>query len=518
MTKKCESVEWAGRRWQWCVVAVASVWCLLQIVLPGRFPSTDGAFFKEAGWNLATNAQLAAPAFEGFWGLSPDISEVFGVYQPVYPVGFAQILRFVTDIRQADLLFDSIIHLALVLAVVFFLPAVIPCVGRSAAATTGLLCNFLGTYGRPDELGIAFALVGLGLFYSRPKRWRPAVLTGAGVSIGLCCATSLPVTAIFGVWALIPWFWRLWDDVEHRRRLILDSVVVGVVALFVCLLVVVPAYARPGALKQFFGHAASFPLSALRRALEGRDPRFFLRVWITGWRGNLFQVSLAVSLYVLLLGALSCRLVPRGLPRAHVSASLVVMSLIAVVLPQEGYYYWFVLPCVIGLLVGTFIRRPLMLALVIGACLLVGGQSVRELGKHMLLPDEQHEAFIKRMIRDRIPPDSTLLVDPDTYFLVRNDYSRVHVGWLGCWGVLHKVDYCLLGSRWLHRDKNGYAPNSGMITLENLALLQSEFSMVYDWLPTKRVQILGIPLSRSPAGYGVAVLRRKGLGAEGLRD
>lgn len=458
---------------------------------------------------LAVNGRLAAPAFTGFWNMEPDIAEVFGVYQPLYPAAFSLLVRGGRAIRLTGLLFDSVIHLTLVAVIVFALPAVIPGVSVPVAALTGGLCIFLGHYGRPDELAMVLALSGIATFYMAlrmEQRWRRrGGIALGGALIGLCGATSIPVTGILGLWALIPWVWYL-VHADDRNRFLGASSLLGVVALCVGLAILIPHYRQPGALDQFWAHASGFPLVALRGVVESGDLSRFTKAWVTGWRGNVFQVTLAAILGCMLLIAWIRGWIAKGEPAAYAASSLLIMLLIGLVLPQEGYYYWFVMPAVIALLGQSLIHKPGWLAVAVVISLLVGGQAVRETVRHMCIPLDQRESTVKTAIRELVPIESRIMVDPGTYMLLRDAYPHVHVGWIGCWDVLPEIDYVIFNLRWLDVDESGYRPKPSMIKPSNAAFLRVRFTVLHDWLPTERVSLYGLPLGMTPTGYGVVVL------------
>jgi len=138
--------------------AVSALYCLAELV-PGRFAVTDEVFFKAAGRSWAATGRFAAPELRGYsnGNVATPATEVFFAYPPVYPFLFGVYTKVVGFGPRSCILYDVLIHLLLVWCGVLVARLVFGA-PWSVSVLCGALLLPLGTAGRPDELGIVFAL------------------------------------------------------------------------------------------------------------------------------------------------------------------------------------------------------------------------------------------------------------------------------------------------------------------------------------------------------------------------
>ena len=213
------------------LLALSALYCLAELV-PGRFAVTDEVFFKAAGRTWAATGRFAAPEMKGYFSnvLVPPATEVFFAYPPLYPFLFGVYTKVIGFGPRSCMLYDVVIHLlvvwcgALVARLVFAVP-------WSASALCGALLLPLGTAGRPDELGIVFALgAALALRTEVPLKFGVPV---GGVLLGLSCATSLGACLFLGSLVGFEVTRRERSYVRKLRNLAITAII-AIVVLAVC--------------------------------------------------------------------------------------------------------------------------------------------------------------------------------------------------------------------------------------------------------------------------------------------
>ena len=487
------------------VVLLSLAWCALQIAVPGRFPQGDEAIFKEPGYQLARHGRMTAPPFKGFFQLSPDISETFAIYQPLYSVGYAGWLALFPHTFRSSVAYDAVIHLALVLVIMFGLPRMAGGLKAEWAAVVAGVYNFMGTGGRPDELALVLGYGGLALWLARGRARKCAwTAVAAGLLLGLAGASSLPALLILLMWAGIVWL-----GLAFKR-----SVDVGRTALVACitvllaLSVLVPFYLREGAIAQYRQHAQWFAFAGLARSFRAGNPKPFIDLLVAGFHTNIYMYPLvgllAVAGGICLFGS------PRGKNtdvRWSYLAVLAVYAFVLVCLPQQTYYYWFLIPVLMAS-VAAAARGPVLAACLITAATVVGGNRVcRDFAKALSLPPEQslHEA--ERALIEHVPGDARLLVNPASYFVARRSHEHLYVKRQEMPDMLGEMDYCAWSSWWLN-ESAGMSVPAGMLSRDEVRQLKAEFTEIHNGLPSKPPSLFGLRLGREPRGFGMVIYRR----------
>ena len=183
-----EAANSSGRSVALALLAALSLVYFLSVIVPGRFAVTDEVFFKAAGRNWAATAHFAAPELTGRLTQGPPLSEIYFAQPPIYTFLFGVYVKLLGFSPRLCIAYDAIIHLVLMWSAMIFARTVYRVDWRWAALSGALLAT-LGTTGRPDELGIVFAMWSAIAFRSLlPDRWR--VPLGSAL-LGLCVCTSL---------------------------------------------------------------------------------------------------------------------------------------------------------------------------------------------------------------------------------------------------------------------------------------------------------------------------------------
>ena len=135
----------------------------------------------------------------------------------------------------------------------------------------------LGTVGRPDELGIVFALCAALSFRSQ-RVTNTATILG-GMFLGLCGATSLGALLLLG--PLVCWKpWQTASASSTRARWLLLAVVGALTAAAACIAPILISH--PAAYRQLMAHAGeqSAALSWITRTARNSDSGF-----LNQWKG-----------------------------------------------------------------------------------------------------------------------------------------------------------------------------------------------------------------------------------------
>ncbi|MFC1453221.1 hypothetical protein ACFLSJ_07770 [Verrucomicrobiota bacterium] len=508
------------------VAACAVAWGVLQVAVPGRFPQIDEPLFKEPGYNLARNGVFAAPAFRGYFNLDPDVSEIFAIYQPLYPALYGAWVSVFPHTFRSAVAYDALIHLALVLTILFGFPVLLG-VSRRVAAGTALVCAFMGTLGRPDELAMVWGLLGLCAW----SRWNAALrksrntpvsaessgpfhrgrlgggaqsAIAASLLFALCGATSMPVLLIMVIWASFVWLPDLVAPGSRIRLLRMGSAVAAGTTLLL-LAGLGPFYLRAGALAQYRQHAGLFIFSGLLRSIASGAAAPYLGIFVSGVRTNIFMYPMilpvaAAGLWIIARSA-------EGRWKRAAAGVLAAYGFVILAMPEKVLYFWFLYPVLVALTVTVI---PARAAAVLLALSLVAGvnRPLRDLAKTALLPPEQRMAHQTEVLKNAVPATGSFLVDPSGYFIARRHYPGLLVGRQDVRGALRRADYCAWSS-WYLRDVEGVDIPGSMLSAAEVLYLKAGFEKIHDGLPKRLPRLFGIPIGVEPRGYGMVLYRRR---------
>ena len=479
-----------------CLLALSALYCFAELV-PGRFAVTDEVYFKAAGRNWAATGRFAAPELKGFGNsFVPPVSELFCSYPPLYPFLYGVYTKVVGFGPRSCILYDLAIHLLLVWsgAMVARLVHGVP---RSASVLCAALLLPLGTVGRPDELGIVFAL-GAALALRREVPLKFGFPVG-GALLGFCCATSLGVCLFLG--SLVGWEVTLRER-SHFRKL-RNLVITALIALVVVAVCVAPILVtHPLAYRQLVVIGAS--QTALGNA--GSSPRTVLQMWVEAlWYG--YDKGLLIA------GCLIFCLLCWGFDKnpetsAYSRFLLVAFSLLMLLVSMPGKYgylwfsgSWLLIACVaLGWRISGSLPpsrwRPL-LAFGVLLWLMASMPYFRWKAILWTLPTDQSLTFNMKRVRDEVPVGARVLTTD--YWWALADRNRVYDTLFSNPG-LDAFDYVVLTGNGSGRTGRPLPPN--------VPLRESQWQNTEDHLRLKPPSVFGFRISRSAYGFGPYILRK----------
>jgi hypothetical protein len=160
---------------------------LLQVI-PGRLIHLDEVFFKSAGRHWAATGRFAAPEIAGHIDVHPGTEEIYAAQPPLYSFAFGLYTRIVGFGPFRCVVFDELIHVMLACITVVLARSLFEVPAR-LAYLVGIPVLFVGTRGRPDEMAMCLALLGLLAWKYPAAPGIRAILSG--IAFGLCFATSV---------------------------------------------------------------------------------------------------------------------------------------------------------------------------------------------------------------------------------------------------------------------------------------------------------------------------------------
>lgn len=488
-----------GRSLALMFLVMASLCYGIAELVPGRFATIDDEFFKAAGRNWAMTGRFAAPEITGFLPVGPPLDEVYFTYPPLYTFLYGVYTKYVGFGPRRSIAYDVLIHITLIWTVFFAIRAIFG-VPLIIAVLAAILAIPLGTVGRPDELGIIFALAAAITLSSSLRSWR---VSCSGIFLGLCACTSLGAVTFLAVPIVLNACWVHRDNVKRvDLGWLAGGAILSVTASILPILL-----NHPNAYHQLMAHVGN--QSALLGLLTGRGwaAEYFLSRWILGLQ--LGYGYLALSFGLLLFAAFGLWLTKsrRKQINSHILAAMISLLALAVLLPGKFVYAWFpgvwlLVACVaLGYELHECLGvRKKLLVYACGACIWMAGAAPYLRMKAILwtLPAEQRLTVNVQKIRQLIPPG-------------------VGVVTLEYWSALADRDYIydpVFGNpdtksvQYFVETGNGSGSPGGARGLKanysNLPL-----KVIYNHLNSIPASMLGFPLSRSSYGFGAYVLKAR---------
>ena len=484
-----------------CLVVLSFLYGVAELV-PGRFTQTAEVFFKAAGRNWARTGRFGAPEIVGRLSTGPPLTEVYFAQPPVYTFLYGVYVKAVGFGPRSSIAYDVLIHLLLVWSAVAVARTVFA-LPWPVAGLSGALMLPLGTVGRPDELGIVFALCAALSFRSQ-RVTNTATILG-GMFLGLCGATSLGALLLLG--PLVCWKpWQTASASSTRARWLLLAVVGALTAAAACIAPILISH--PAAYRQLMAHAGeqSAALSWITRTARNSDSGF-----LNQWKG---APAFGPAYIILVVGLWAFAIMCWAFDKARTSSnysSIVLTALsmlfLVVFMPGKYYYLWFseawlLIACAA---LATEIYRDLsprrrVALLAFGAIAWIAAAAPYFRWKAILwtLPADQSLNSTVRQLREEIPADR-VVVSSD-YWWILADRDTVYDITFGN-PEIDTVDFVIASG-------NGSGEPGTPVGL-NSRYQDSEFQVLYDHLNTVRPSLLGIPLSHSAYGFGAYVLKKK---------
>ncbi len=491
-----------SRKTALAILVVLSATYILVELVPGRFAVTDEVYFKAAGRNWAATGKFAAPELKGFRDtLVPPLSEVFFAYPPIYPFLFGVYTKVVGFGPRSCIFFDALIHLLLVWCGVWVARLVFS-VPRSASVLCGALLLPLGTVGRPDELGIVFALAAaLALRRELPLKFAAPV---GGALLGLCCATSLGACLFLG--SLVGW------EVTLRERTYVgklrDLVITALIALVVVAVCVAPILApHPMAYRQLLLIGAGQTVAG--NAASGGSHSFvrnFIKLWLEAFHYGYEKFFLIAGC---LIFCFLCWWLDKNRGRATYSRIVLAffsLLLLLVAMPGKYMYLWFIgswllIACVaLGWQASQSLpsipRRSLF---ALGALIWLAASLPYFRSKAILwtLPADQSLTINVQRVREEVPAGAGVLTAD--YWWAMADRNAVYDTLFSNPGP-DAFEYVVMTGNGSGRPGTPLTPA--------VSLGQSKWVNTYDHLRRNTPSVLGFSLSHSGYGFGPYILKK----------
>jgi hypothetical protein len=480
------------------LVALSALYCLVELV-PGRFVVTDEVYFKAAGRNWAATGRFAAPELKGYRSdIVPPVSDVFFAYPPLYPFLFGVYTKVVGFGPRSCILFDLLIHLllvwlgALVARLVFGMP-------WGAAVLCGALLLSLGTAGRPDELGIAFAL-GAALALRKDVPSKIGIPIG-GALLGLCCATSLGACLFLGSIVGCEVMLRERNYIAKARDLAATAFI-ALIVLGLCLAPILAAH--PSAYRQLLVIGAGQTVAG--NTGGGSHIRNSLKLWIEALHYGYDKVLLIAGC---LFFCLACWVFDRSPERnfyARIAMAALSLLLLLVLMPGKYFYLWFagswlLIACVaLAWHVARSLppaRRQLLFALGMSIWLIVSMPYFRTKTILWTLPADQSLTLNVNRVRAEVPAGAGVLTSEYWWALAgRNPVYETLFSNPGT----DAFDFVVTTG-----NGSGLA---GQPLTPAVSLAGSQWQAADNHLRATLPSLLGFPLSHSAYGFGPYILKK----------
>jgi hypothetical protein len=482
------------------LLAALSLVYFLSVIVPGRFAVTDEVFFKAAGRNWAATGHFAAPELTGRLTEGPPLAEIYFAQPPIYTFLFGVYVKLIGFSPRVCIAYDVMIHLVLIWSAMIFARTVYRVDWRWAAVSGALLAT-LGTAGRPDELGIVFAMWSAIAFRSRLlDRWR---VTLGGALLGLCVCTSLGAFLFLSPLMLLELFTARSDRTGRIAGLGVAALA-GIAVAVVCVAPILIAH--PAAYRQLIEHAGE--QSSLLSALTGEQRNSslgFVALWKSMmWYGYNYGLLIGGPL----LFAALCGWLTKFSPRpaySRIGVLLISCVVLFIAFPGKYPYFWFPgcflwIACVALAAHARALLPPwrgrFVLALGMLFWLAASAQSIRWGYILWTLPADQKLSVNDQRLRDEIPSGEGVMTTDYWWDLANRDkvYDLVFSD-----PGMRAVDYIVLSGNGSGRPgvptdfKEKYKPG---------------FRVVFDQLNATPPHISHLAISHSGYGFGAYVLKK----------
>jgi hypothetical protein len=495
-----ETTDISGRNVALAVLAALSLVYFLSVIVPGRFAVTDEVFFKAAGRNWAATGHFAAPELTGRLTEGPPLSEIYFAQPPIYTFLFGVYVKLLGFSPRLCIVYDAMIHLVLMWSAMIFARTIYR-LEWGWAAVSGALLATLGTVGRPDELGIVFAMWSVIAFRSRlPDRWRVPL---GGALLGLCVCTSLGAFLFLSPLVLLELFTARTD----RAGRIADLGMAALAGIAVAAACVAPILiAHPAAYQQLIEHAGE--QSSVLSVLTGErrnNSLGFVALWTSMLRYG-YNYGLLIGgplLFAAVYGWLT-KFSP------HPAYSRIVMLLASwvvlfVTMPGKYPYFWFqgcflLIACVALAAHGRdslpTLRGRFVLALGLVLWLAASAQSLRWGYILWTLPADQKLSVNDRRVREEVPAGEGVMTTDYWWDLANRD--KVYDLVFSDPGV-RAVDYIVL---------SGNGSGRAGVPIDFKEKYKPGFWPVFDQLNATPPHISHLAISHSGYGFGAYVLKK----------
>jgi hypothetical protein len=495
-----EATSSSGRSVALALLAALSLVYLLGVIVPGRFAVTDEVFFKAAGRNWAATGHFAAPELTGRLSEGPPLSEIYFAQPPIYTFLFGVYVKLLGFSPRLCIAYDAMIHLVLMWSAMIFARTIYR-LGWGWAGASGALLATLGTAGRPDELGIVFAMWSAIAFRSRlPDRWRVPL---GGALLGLCVCTSLGALLFLSPLVLLELFAARPDS----ARRIADLGVAALAGVAVAAACVAPILiAHPAAYRQLIEHAGE--QSSVLSALTGEQRNSSLG-FVALWK-SMMRYGYNYGLLVAgpLLFAVVCGWLTKFSLRPAYSRILILLAswvVLFIAMPGKYPYFWFpgcllLIACVALAAHGRdslpTLRGRLVLALGLVLWLAASAQCLRWGYILWTLPADQKLSVNDVRLREEVPAGRGVMTTDYWWDLADRDHVYDLV--FSDPGV-RAVDYIVL---------SGNGSGRAGVPTDYKGKYKPGFRPIFDRLNATPPHISHLAISHSGYGFGAYVLKK----------
>jgi hypothetical protein len=466
------------------VLLVLAVFLTLQLSF-GRFTRNDEILMKAPGREWAATGFWRNPEGAGHRHLTPPVEEVWMAHVPFHPFVYGLWIKAVGVGFRRNILFDALIHCALVL-LSFSLARLR---GRELSpwfATGGaLLTTVVYNPGRPEEILCCFGL--LAYLLLRNATLTPKRLILSGLSLGLCAATHPAGTLLYAGLCSIALLNAPSPLTIRLRRV----VAIAVLSSLVMVASVTPILIlHPTAWHQFFVHVG-----------QQMHPSYHedLRIAWRDGRSYLFLIFGCAVASVFDLARTQVRFLDWF---ERYGFALTFTLLLAVRLPRHPYYFWYVPPVLVpaatATLAAIWARGARFQAYALGLTLAAFGalgalDYFKELVLMAALPPEQRAQPNADTIRRLVPPGSRIAAG-ELWGELGNEYHFRTPNHDPL--PLEQIDYVLLFPNG-QRNLGEASKIPG-----NKSYFTRNFRLIYDNLPRTRTKVFGLPAANGFWGFG----------------
>ena len=464
----------------------------------GRFAVTDEVMFKAAGRHWAVTGHFAAPELKGCVPADPPVETVYALYPPVYPFLYGFFTWIVGFGWREAVFYDVFIHAALVAATIAygyqydkrFLGVL------GTALAIALLPQ--GNQGRPDDLGMLFAMLGLCCLAHDTRPFLGAFL--AGGAFGMSCGTSLGTGVLIGLCAP-PILLTQDRPLRSRIAVCLVLAITGITAVALIWLPLLLYY--PLAWKQLSAHIAR---------LHGEEAAGYGSLLSFAWRYGSHRIILALSCLAIaaLAFVLQRRLFSTRLWYVLWGGPIMGIAYLLWFLPGKYTYLWFIMPLLIVACFITIVRMwsetprlsVLSSGLLLAGTVIASLPFVKDTLIMLTLPSGQSYAANARSMMEVIGDGKTVLADNDAWWLLGDrcqvycrEFSRPD---------LDQVEFIV-------RSGNGSgSPGTPFaIDTESREYVSKHFMTICDDLARQPLTLGGVRITRSAYGFGQYILKRR---------
>ena len=479
----------------WVFLALTLAY-LIPIVMLGRPTSTDETFFKAAGFHWVFDHRWAAPE-EGTFSLKPGLNEVFFTYPPLYSFFFSLIIRALGFCWRSCVLYDAIIHLALLLTIARFLRTFFQDESLAARLTPWLVVTLLipfGTFGRPDELAATFGYAALCV--ERSQRRGPYQILLVGILLGMTMGTSVPCAFTMSAFYVGLSSMTSANVIEFLKR---GAIVAAIMVAVFCLICAPIVMAHPDAIQQ--------NLQLSQKVLSINFEMGVAHLWR-------YSKLMVLPFWIMLSCGivLTFRLGANLRWRYFASWWLPPIAIFTFLFTKntfQGAYYLFLIPwCYAGCLQALFIKplqslsaKILCAATILASTLMLDANNSRDYLVTLITPQSQRWPAQAENIRRLVPPH-TRVYTAEYWWALGPEYEVIDASFSDPETVdPQRIDYILLGQIG--------TGEPGKVRPLPPRLEDAQREVVANDLDSSQQRLLGLKLSNSSGAIGPLIYKVK---------